>query len=61
MESEIQFPRKRMCRKFALRRQISWKRILPHITVLDDPKKLAQLNAEVEKRRLALSKSGKQA
>ncbi len=60
MEPRIQVSRKRMCRSFTFRRQISWKRLLPHITILDDPKKMAQLNAEVEKRRLAFSKTEKQ-
>ena len=46
-----------MCRSFTSRRQSSWRRILPCITIFDDPKKLAQLNAEAERRKLGLSKT----
>jgi hypothetical protein len=45
-----------MCRSFTFRRRSSWRRLLPCITIFDDPKKLAQLNAEVERRKLGLSK-----
>jgi hypothetical protein len=47
-------PGKRMCRT---RRQISWRELFPRIAIISDPKKLAELNAEVERRKLGLSKT----
>jgi hypothetical protein len=43
-----------MCRT---RRQISWRELFPRIAIISDPKKLAELNAEVERRKLGLSKT----
>ena len=51
MEQQIG-PRNRMCRT---RRQISWRELLPHIAIISDPKRLAELNAEVERRKLGVS------
>ena len=39
-----------MCRDLAFRRK--WRKLHPHFTIINDPKKLAQLSAEVERRRL---------
>src|SRR5580700_6582762 len=41
-----QAARERMCRRLSPR-QISWKELFPRITIVNDPKKLAELNAEV--------------
>jgi hypothetical protein len=30
---------------------MSWQEVFPHARIINDPKKLAQLNAEVEKRK----------
>jgi hypothetical protein len=38
-------------------RQISWKELFPRITIVNDPKKLAELNAEVQRRRLGLPRT----
>jgi hypothetical protein len=38
---------------------MSWKELSSHIRIVDDPKKMAQLNPEVELRRLGLSQKGK--
>jgi hypothetical protein len=46
-----------MCRRL-MRRPMSWKELSSHIRIVDDPKELAQLNAEVELRKLGLSKRG---
>jgi hypothetical protein len=45
-------PIKRTCRALRThRRQVSWQEVFPHARIINDPKKLAQLNAEVEKRK----------
>jgi hypothetical protein len=41
--------RKRMCRRL-VPRQLSWKELFPHITIVNDPKKLAELSAELQRR-----------
>jgi hypothetical protein len=41
----------RMCRS-GRRRQVSWKKFFPHARIVNDPKKLAELNAEIERRKL---------
>jgi hypothetical protein len=53
MEQKIG-PSERMCRT---RRQISWRELAPHIAIISDPKKLAELKAEVESRKLGVSKT----
>ena len=45
-----------MCRRL-IPRQISWKELFPRITIVSDPKKLAELNAELERRKLGLSRT----
>ena len=40
----------RTCRDLSLRRQ--WRKLHLPFTIINDPKKLAQLNAEAEQRRL---------
>ncbi len=45
---------KGMCRRLR-RRQISWKELLLRVKIVDDPKKMAELNAELRKRRLGLN------
>jgi len=53
-------PMKRTCRGLrAHRRQTSWQEAFPHARIISDPKKLAQLNAEVEKRKHDCSLAGK--
>ena len=44
-------PGKRMCRHLT-RRQISWKELFPRVTIVNDPKRLAELSAEVQRRNL---------
>jgi hypothetical protein len=39
---------------------LSWKELFPHARIVNDPKKLAQLNSEVEKRKHAASQPDKQ-
>ena len=51
--------RERMCRRLSPR-QISWKELFPCITIVNDPKKLAELNAEVQRRKLGLSRTDRQ-
>ena len=46
--------RVRMCRRLTPR-QILWQEVFPRITVVNDPKKLAELRAELEKRKPGLS------
>jgi hypothetical protein len=46
--------RKQMCRRLAPR-QISWKELFPRVTIVTDPKKLAELKAELQRRKLGLS------
>jgi hypothetical protein len=43
--------KKRTCRS-GRRREVSWKKFFPHARIVNDPKKLAELNAEIERRRL---------
>jgi hypothetical protein len=51
--------RERMCRRLSLR-QISWKELFPRIAIVNDPKKLAELDAEVQRRKLGLSRTDRQ-
>jgi len=44
-----------MCRSWR-RRQMSWKELFPHARIINDPKKLAELNVEIEKCKLGGSK-----
>jgi len=54
-------PMKCRCRGLRTgRRQMSWQEVFPHARIISDPKKLAQLNAEVEKRKHDCSLAGKQ-
>jgi hypothetical protein len=46
--------RERMCRRL-IPRQISWKELFPRITIVNDPKKLAELRAELQRRKAGLS------
>ena len=48
-----------MCRRLSPR-QISWKELFPRIAIVNDPKKLAELNAEVQRRKLGLSRTDRQ-
>ena len=52
MEKKLGTPRPmtRMCR-CRRRRQMSWQEIFPHVRIVSDPTKIAQLNAENEKRK----------
>jgi len=52
-------PKKRMCHD-SRRRQMSWKELFPRVTIVNDPKKLAELNAELESGKLGLSQTEKQ-
>ena len=45
---------KNRCRRLRTR-QISWKELLLRVKIVDDPKKMAELNAELLKRRLGLN------
>jgi hypothetical protein len=51
MQSEMS--EKRMCRHLS-RRQMSWKELFPRITIISDPKKLAELGAELKRQNLRL-------
>lgn len=54
-------PMKRPCRGWRTQRvQMSWQEVFPHARIISDPKRLAQLNAEVEKRKHGGSLAGKQ-
>jgi hypothetical protein len=47
---------KRACREFlapSKRRHVSWRELFPNARIVTDPKKMAQLNAEAEKRKQA--------
>jgi hypothetical protein len=43
-----------MCRR-SRPRQISWKEVLPRVTIVSDPKKLADLKAELRRRKTGLA------
>jgi hypothetical protein len=58
MEAKVP-AREKMCRRLNPR-QISWKELFPRITIVNDPKKLAELRAEVQKRKLGLSTTDRQ-
>jgi hypothetical protein len=47
-------PVKGMCRRLILR-QISWKEVLLRVTIVSDPKKLAELKAEFRRRKAGLA------
>jgi hypothetical protein len=46
--------RKRMCRT-RRRREVFWSELFPHIAIISDPKRLAELNGEVERRKIGVS------
>ena len=52
MGKKVTAPRRvrRMCRSWR-RRQMSWQEVFPHVRIVSDPTKMAQLNAENEKRK----------
>lgn len=56
MSMEQESTRRRMHQQRVCRsgrtRQISWKKFFPHARIVNDPKKLAELNAEIERRKL---------
>jgi hypothetical protein len=43
----------RRCRRLNSRK-ISWKEVVPRVTIVSDPKKLAELKAELQRRKLGL-------
>ena len=59
MESKAPATGKRMCRRLT-RRQMSWKELSPRVMIVNDPKKLAELNAELQRRKLGLSTTDRQ-
>ena len=59
MEQKLPVPRNRICRGLT-RRPMSWKELSARITIVSDPKKLAKLNAELERRKLGLSQTDRQ-
>jgi hypothetical protein len=54
MEQKMPAARNRMCRHLT-RRQMSWKELRVRVTIVNDPKKLAALSAELQQRKLGLS------
>jgi hypothetical protein len=54
MKQKIPATEKRMCRRLT-RRQTSWKELLFRVTIINDPEKLAELSAELQRRKLRLS------
>jgi hypothetical protein len=46
--------RGRRCRRL-IPRQILWKEVLPRVTIVSDPKKLAELKTELQRRKAGLS------
>jgi hypothetical protein len=54
MQAKLPTQEKGMCRRLR-RRQISWKELLLRVKIVDDPKRMAELNAELQRRRLGLS------
>jgi hypothetical protein len=54
MEQKMPGARNRMCRHLT-RRQMSWKELRVRVTIVNDPKKLAELSAELQQPKLGLS------
>jgi len=51
MQPKMPAVEKRMCRHLT-RQQMSWKELFSRITIISDPKRLAELGAELQKRNL---------